>query len=265
MLTFPNIDPIAFSLGPILIRWYSLAYIGGVLIGYQYLKSLDNKYKIIESSGKELEDLIFNVVLGIVLGGRLGYVLFYNFAFYLANPLKILVLWEGGMSFHGGLIGFTLAVFFHARKYKKPFLRHMDILACTVPIGLLLGRIANFINGELWGRVTDVSWGIVFPYAGPLPRHPSQLYEAILEGIVTFIILFICTRSEKIRNQSGYLAGMFLICYGISRFIVEFFREPDAQLGYLLNIITMGQILSLPMIALGLFLFLKKDNIFTKL
>ena len=264
-MNFPNIDPIALSLGPIAIRWYSLSYIFGIILGYQYLKYLDKKYTHIKFSSKELEDLVFRIVMGVIIGGRAGYTLFYNLPFYLDNPAKILMVWEGGMSFHGGLIGFTLGVLYHAKKQKKNFLSHMDILSCTVPIGLFLGRIANFINGELWGRKTDVAWGIVFPYGGPLTRHPSQLYESLLEGVITFSILLLFSRQEKYRNRIGFLAGTFLICYGTSRFIVEYFREPDAQIGYILNFITMGQILSLPMILLGTFLIVKKDNFFTKL
>ncbi|MBT4989221.1 MAG: prolipoprotein diacylglyceryl transferase [Rickettsiales bacterium] len=260
-----DFDPNFISLGPISIKWYSLAYIFGIIVGFCYLAFLEKKYTLKLFSKKQLDDLMFKIVLGIILGGRFGYVLFYNLPYYLSNPIEALYVWQGGMSFHGGLIGLTIAVYLHSQKEKNGFLRNMDFLACATPPGLFFGRIANFINGELYGKITTSDFGIIFPRGGMEPRHPSQLYEATLEGIVTFCILCYLVRIKSIREQSGRLAASFMICYGISRIIIEFFRIPDQHIGYLVSFVTMGQLLSLPMILLGIYMILHKKNYFTRL
>ncbi len=254
MLPYPNIDPVAIHLGPLAIRWYSLAYMGGILFGWWYFLWLHRVKPIPGLSKKAIDDMILYAVIGVVGGGRLGYILFYKPGYYLENPLHALRLWEGGMSFHGGMIGTILAFFFFAKRHKVPFWPLIDTIACTVPIGLGLGRLANFINGELYGRVTDSPLGMVFPTGGALPRHPSQLYEAGLEGIVFFLLLFFLARFTSARETPGRIAGWFLAWYALARMFVEMFREPDAHLGFLFAGITMGQLLCMPMLALGLYL-----------
>lgn len=248
-LEFPQIDPVALAIGPVQIRWYALAYIVGIMIGIFYIK------KILKSSPEgsrpnkdDIDDFTTWAILGIILGGRLGYVLFYNLEYYLLNPSKILQVWEGGMSFHGGFIGVLLAIVLFSLKHKINMLKLADLIAVAAPIGLFFGRIANFINGELYGRITDVSWGVVFPHAGILPRHPSQLYEAGLEGIVLFLVLFACSKIKSIKECTGALSAIFILGYGLSRIFIELFREPDAHIGYVIGEITMGQILSFGMI-----------------
>tara|TARA_B100001564_G_scaffold350490_1_gene355019 strand:+ start:573 stop:1370 length:798 start_codon:yes stop_codon:yes gene_type:complete len=262
MLAYPQIDPVLLSIGPLDIRWYSLAYITGILLGAYYINRLIAKDTTFKGLNP-FDDMIFYGILGIIIGGRLGYTLFYQPMFYLTHPLEILKLWQGGMSFHGGLLGMIGAMYLFAKKNRYPFLGIMDLCSAAAPIGLFFGRIANFINAELWGRVSDVPWAMVFPGAGPLPRHPSQLYEALLEGLISFIILYLLASKAKIRNQHGIIAGSFLICYGLSRFVVEFFREPDAHLGFFFEYVTMGQMLSLPMILGGIYLifYVHKTNI----
>ena len=255
-----NLSPIAFEIGNFAIRWYSLAYIFGILLAYYYILFLNNKLRLALTNKKDLEDLTFRAILGILIGGRLGYVLFYNFSYYISSPLEILYLWQGGMSFHGGLIGVTLAVFYHCRKANKPFLQYMDLVACGVPIGLFLGRVANFINGELYGKVTNASWGVVFPYADALPRHPTQLYEALLEGLTLLIIMYFAINNTKIRNKAGAISGIFLIFYALFRMTVEFYRIADEHIGYLFSFITTGHILSLPMLILGIVLISRKKS-----
>lgn len=255
-MQFPNIDPIALQLGPIAIHWYALAYVVGIIIGYYYVSWIDAKQPKKFFSEKAKDDLIFYAVLGVLLGGRIGYILFYNFEFFLAHPLDALKIWQGGMSFHGGMLGVFMAYWLFARKYQLSWLHIMDYLATAAPIGLFFGRLANFVNGELYGRVTESSWGMVFPRGGPLPRHPSQLYEAGLEGIVLFIVLFIVAVPLRGLRYVGLVGGTFVMGYGLARFTVEFFREPDEQLGFLAFGATMGQLLCLPMIALGLYLVL---------
>lgn len=254
-LQFPAFDPIALQIGPLALRWYALAYIAGLVGGWQLMKRLartltaDGRVTI---RAEQVDDLLTWVTLGVILGGRLGYVLFYKPSFYLANPGEILQVWQGGMAFHGGLLGVILAVALFARRQKIPMLALGDLVATVVPLGLLFGRIANFINGELWGRPGDVPWAMVFPHGGPLPRHPSQLYEAGLEGLLLLVIMLILFRSgPALRNRHGALTGIFLIGYGLARFTVEFFREPDSFLGLLWAGASMGQLLSLPMIAIG--------------
>lgn len=252
MIPFPNIDPIALEIGPLAIRWYSLAYVTGFLGGWWYIKKLINKDPNTLPTHEQIDDFITWAMVGVILGGRLGYVLFYNLPYFIDHPSEILQLWQGGMSFHGGLLGVVAAVALFTWKHKIPTLRLGDLASTAAPIGIFFGRIANFINGELFGRETDMPWGIIFPHGGPNPRHPSQLYEAILEGLILFIILYIAAQSKKLRNAHGFMFGILLSWYGFSRFIVEFFREPDAHLGFIGGFITMGQILTIPMILCGL-------------
>ena len=248
-----GLDPVALQLGPLALRWYSLAYIVGILAGWWLL------LKMVKRPGspmtaKHVDDLVSWCTLGVILGGRLAYVIFYNPAQYVADPLAALKLWEGGMSFHGGLAGVIIAILLYARSKGLSALRILDYVAVVTPIGLLLGRFANFVNGELWGRPTDGSWGIIFPDAGPEPRHPSQLYEAATEGLLLLILLSLLFWRTNARMKPGLLGGVFITGYGLSRFAIEFWREPDAQLGVLGIGLTMGQLLSLPMIFFGLWL-----------
>jgi len=252
-IPFPDIDPIIFSIGPLAIRWYALAYIVGLLAGWRYMRALAVKSPA-PIAADEVDDFLTWATIGVVLGGRLGYVFFYMSDFYLENPAAILQVWRGGMSFHGGLIGVIVATFLFARRRKIDLLAFSDVLACAAPIGLFFGRIANFINGELFGRVTDVPWAVVFPHGGEQPRHPSQIYEALLEGLVLFIVLSIVWRSEKLRNRPGLTTGLFLVGYTAARSFVELFRQPDAHIGFLLGGTTMGQWLSVPMAAFGVYL-----------
>jgi phosphatidylglycerol:prolipoprotein diacylglycerol transferase len=248
-MQFPHIDPVFFRLGPLEFRWYGLMYIFGFIAAYFVICAEAARRKL-PLTRDDVADLIFIVALGIILGGRTGYILFYNLGEYLAHPLKVFAVWEGGMSFHGGLVGAILGGFWFARKKKIGYLTTADICFLTAPIGLGLGRIGNFINGELYGRVTDLPWGIVFPdpRGGGLPRHPSQLYESFLEGPVIFLILWILGRKE---SPPGVISGAFIALYGIFRFIVEFFREPDFQLGFIMGGFSMGQLLSVPMALAG--------------
>lgn len=253
-LAFPNIDPIAFAIGPLQIHWYALAYLAGFMGGWAYCAHL------LKTVGKAspvktdmLEDLLPWVIAGVILGGRLIYTLVYNPVLYLHNPADIFKIWQGGMSFHGGLVGVLVAIAIYTRAKKIPFLAMTDLAAAAVPIGLFLGRIANFINAELYGRVTTLPWGVAFPNGGPLPRHPSQLYEALLEGVVLFIALFVLSRRKDAWSRQGLLSGAFMTGYSIARFTVEFAREPDAQIGFI-GAFTMGQILCIPMFAFGLWI-----------
>lgn len=250
LLTYPAIDPVLIQIGPIAIRWYALAYIAGILLGAQLLKRMNRSDKPLMNA-KQLEDLILWAVIGIILGGRLGYVLFYKPDYYLENLSEIPAIWHGGMAFHGGLLGVIVAFYGFAKRNKIDYLRLMDQVACVAPIGLFFGRIANFINGELYGRVSDVSWAMVFPHGGPFARHPSQLYQAALEGGVLFIILMVLLKYTNLSSRRGFLAGVFLVGYGCARAFVECFREPDAQLGFLFAHLTMGQLLCVPMIMVG--------------
>ncbi|MBM5783167.1 MAG: prolipoprotein diacylglyceryl transferase [Pelagibacterales bacterium] len=254
-ITLPQIDPVALSFGFIEIRWYSLAYIVGILFTMLWLKKNNQKNKIM--TNKAYDDWLFWAVLSIMLGGRIGYVLFYNFSFFAKNPLEIFAFWHGGMSFHGGLLGSIFGMYIFAKKYKINYLQLTDILSVAAPVGLFFGRIANFINMELYGRVTNSEFGVIFPNAGNLPRHPSQIYEAFLEGIFLFILLFCLNQFTKIKEKIGSLSGIFLIFYGSFRILIENFREPDEQIGFLFYNVTMGQILSLPLILIGIFLIFK--------
>ncbi len=255
-IPFPDIDPVLFSVGGLDIRWYALSYVVGIFLGWWYLGRLDRREPKVMSQ-KAYDDFIIWAVLGIMVGGRLGYVLFYGLEFFLKNPSQILAVWNGGMSFHGGLLGAMVAAWLMCRRYKMRFLSFMDLCACVTPIGLFFGRIANFINGELYGRPTDVPWAVIFP-DDPFARHPSQLYEAGLEGILLFFIMLIAFRS-KLRDKTGALSGVFLIGYSISRMFVELYREPDEHIGFLFGSLTMGQLLSIPMILGGIWLILRKN------
>lgn len=252
VVDFPAIDPVALSLGPFAIRWYALAYLAGFLLGWRYCMWLAGFDKAHRPHREDIDDVLTWIIVGVIAGGRLGYVLFYNFSQYVDAPLDALKIWQGGMSFHGGAIGVILAMILYARVKGLSFLRLADMVCAAVPIGLFFGRIANFVNGELFGRPTDGTWGMVFPHGGEAPRHPSQLYEAGLEGAVLFLILFVLIRNERIRSTPGFVAGAFLVGYGIFRAFIEFFREPDAQIGLYFDLISQGQILCIPMIVGGL-------------
>lgn len=249
MVQLPSIDPVIFSIGPLAVRWYGMMYLLGFVGGYFAMCHVARLRKYAFSK-EQISDLLFYGVLGVVLGGRFGYTLFYNADYYLANPLQIFYVWEGGMSFHGGLLGVVTVLLLYSYKRKISLLVIGDLVVVAVPIGLGLGRIGNFINAELWGRVTDLPWGVVFAGAGSLPRHPSQLYEAALEGLLLFIIIYALHRSMA---GSGIPSFSFLFGYGLFRFLVEFVRQPDAHLGFLWGGATMGQLLSLPMVFIGLF------------
>ena len=263
-LPFPAIDPVAVSLGPFAIRWYALAYVVGLLGGWFYAKRLAARTALWgplpQPRGADVDDLIVWVALGVVLGGRIGYVLFYNLGSYLSHPLEMLAIWHGGMSFHGGFLGAVAAIVLFARARGLNALTLLDLAAVVTPIGLFFGRIANFINGELWGRPSpDFPYAFVFPHAGPVPRHPSQLYEAFGEGVMLFVVLALAARRFGFRRP-GLLGGLFVAGYALARIVCEFFREPDAQLGFLFGSslqalgggITMGMVLSLPMLLIGL-------------
>lgn len=251
MLVHPDIDPVAFSIGPLAVRWYGLMYLAG-FAGAWWLAMRRISKSVAPIAREQFDGLLFAAVLGVILGGRLGYVFFYKPAYYLAYPLEIFAVWQGGMSFHGGLLGVIVAMAFVARRQRIDYLRLMDFVAPLCPLGLAAGRMGNFINGELWGRVTELPWGMVFRGAGEAPRHPSQLYQFALEGLALFTILWWFSAEPRPRGQ---VSALFLIGYGVFRFIAEFAREPDAFLGFLAFGMSMGQWLSLPMIVAGLALF----------
>ncbi|MBB1090051.1 prolipoprotein diacylglyceryl transferase [Rhodopseudomonas palustris] len=260
-IAFPVFDPVAVAIGPFVIRWYALAYIGGILLGWLYARMLLQRERLWGGPAPvtpvQFDDFILWVTIGIILGGRAGYVLFYNLDFFIAHPAEIFELWKGGMSFHGGFMGCVVAVFLFGWKNKVSIASLGDITCAVGPIGLFLGRIANFINGELWGRPADssVPWAMAFPNAGPLPRHPSQLYEAGLEGLALFVILAVMIRAGALKRP-GVIIGAFLAFYGLARITSEFFREPDPQLGFLWGGMTMGMLLSVPMVIAGLIVML---------
>jgi phosphatidylglycerol:prolipoprotein diacylglycerol transferase len=258
-LPYPAIEPIIFQVGPLAIRWYSLAYIGGLLFAWRYMLRLAARSPDV-ASHEDIDDFLIWATLGIVLGGRIGYTLFYNLDYYAANPLAALQIWKGGMSFHGGVLGVIVSGLIFVKRRGISALRFADIVACATPVGLMLGRLANFINGELFGRVSDVPWAMVFPRGGPETRHPSQLYEAALEGLVLFIVMALLSRSETIRNRPGVLLGVFMLGYALARATVELFRQPDAHLGILAAGLTMGQWLSLPMVAGGIYLIIRSPK-----
>ena len=254
-MNFPNIDPIAFQIGPFAVHWYGLAYIVGIFGWWQYSLWLTKKFPLV--SRKMVDDFLVWAIVGVILGGRLGYVLFYNPQKYMNNPIEIFQVWKGGMAFHGGLLGVVIATAIYAYRNRIYFLNFADLAVCGVPIGLFFGRLANFINGELYGRVTDTSWGVIFPHGGPFPRHPSQLYEGFLEGFILFVILAYGALLTHWPRRRGLLTGIFLSGYALARILVECFREPDDFLGYFAGFLTMGQILSFPLLAFGLFLSIR--------
>ena len=261
-LTFPQIDPIIFSLGPLHVRWYGLMYVLGFFASYLLVRRQIREFKYHQLSD-HFENLNLILILGVVIGGRLGYVLFYNFSYYYAHPLEIPATWNGGMSFHGACLALVVGGWIFCWKNKLDFWKTADIYTATLPIGLGLGRIGNFINGELYGRVTDVPWGMVFPGGGPLPRHPSQLYESFLEGFLLFVILWSVHKKPWQINRfwpHGSIIALFLVGYGCLRIIVENFREPDRQVGYLFSFFTMGQLLSGLMVGCGLLIWIVRLN-----
>jgi phosphatidylglycerol---prolipoprotein diacylglyceryl transferase len=255
ILPYPAINPVLIHLGPLAIRWYALAYIVGILAGWVYARKIIASERLWGGPAPltvvDFDDFIIWITLGIILGGRIGYVLFYNLPLFIAHPLQIFELWSGGMSFHGGFLGCMVAIIWFALKRKIPIFSLGDITTAVTPIGLFLGRIANFINGELWGRPTDVPWAMIFPRGGPIPRHPSQLYEAALEGIVLFVVLNVLVRLGALKRP-GVVTGSFALGYGIARVTCEFFREPDPQLGFLWGGLTMGMLLCIPLMLAGI-------------
>jgi phosphatidylglycerol:prolipoprotein diacylglycerol transferase len=257
VVPFPALNPILVQIGPLAIRWYALAYIAGILIGWFYARAIVRSDRLwggrAPLSVADLDDFILWVTLGVILGGRIGYVLFYNFAHFSTHPAEMIEVWKGGMSFPGGFLGCVLAVILFARARGISVLSLGDLTCAVGPIGLFLGRIANFINGELWGRPSDVPWAMLFPGGGPLPRHPSQLYEAVLEGLLLAVVLGLAVRGGALKRP-GLTIGLFAVGYGGARSFAELFREPDAQLGFLWGGLTMGTLLSIPMIVVGLFI-----------
>lgn len=260
VLPFPAIDPVIIEVGPFALRWYALAYIVGIILAWRYMRALVLNDRLWNGGKRpspvELDDFVLWGTLGIIIGGRLGYVLFYNPAYYLANPGEALAVWSGGMSFHGGFAGTVIAMILFAWRRGLPVWTLFDLAGCAAPIGLFFGRMANFINAELWGRPTDVPWAMVFPGAGPEPRHPSQLYEAALEGVLLFFVLRLLSHRFELLKKPGFLAGAFAFGYGIGRSVAEFYRVPDAHIGYLSGFLTMGILLSVPMILAGLVLMI---------
>ncbi len=254
-----------FSIFSLEIRWYALSYIFGLILGQIYIKNIIKleKYKNIINE-RHVENFLIWAMLGIILGGRLGYVLFYNFSYYIINPVKILYVWQGGMSFHGGLLGITLSMFLFTKKYNLRFLTLTDLICAAAPIGIFLGRISNFLNGELWGKKSELPWALIFKCADNSLRHPSQLYEAFFEGIMIFIILYYFIFKTKILNKPGKISGLFCILYASSRIFIEFFREPDKHIGTLYYNYTMGMALSIPLIILGFYLYFRNINYLNK-
>lgn len=256
VLPFPAIDPVIFEIGPFALRWYALAYIVGIILAWRYMRALVRNDRLWAGLQRptpvDLDDFVLWGTFGIIIGGRLGYVLFYNPSYYFANPGEALAVWTGGMSFHGGFAGTVIAIFLFAWRRGLSVWTLFDLAGCAAPIGLFFGRIANFINAELWGRTTDIPWAVVFPGAGPEPRHPSQIYEAALEGVVLFLVLRLLSHRFKLLEKPGFLAGAFAFGYGVGRSIAELYRVPDAHIGYLSGFLTMGILLSLPMILGGI-------------
>ena len=245
-----NFSPVLIDLGIFEIRWYSMAYILGIILGWIYAKRIiyktsNNEYNFLSIKKSQFDDIIIYLVLGIIIGGRLGYVIFYNFEYYSQNTLKIFEIWQGGMSFHGGLLGVIIAIFIFTKNTNSNFFKFSDIVCCVAPIGIFFGRIANFINGELYGKASNLPWAVIFPQGGNIGRHPSQIYEAILEGVILFILINFIALKKKLIFKTGYVSGLFLIFYSIARIAGENFREPDSHLGYLFNFFSMGSMLSL--------------------
>ncbi|QGM97864.1 prolipoprotein diacylglyceryl transferase [Methylocystis parvus] len=267
LLPFPIVDPVAVNLGPLPIRWYALAYIGGFILGWIGLRLLVAREALWAPDQRRptregIDDLLVNAALGVIIGGRLGHVLFYDHAFYLSHPLEILQTWKGGMAFHGGLLGAVAGMWLFARSRDVPFMTVTDICAAVAPIGLFFGRLANFIKPEMWGRPTDVPWAMIFPLAGGEPRHPSQLYEAGLEGVALFLLLYLAVRSGALKRP-GLVTGLFGVGYGLARIFCEFFREPDPVQEAFPGGLTMGMVLSLPLLFIGaalIFLSLRRRS-----
>jgi len=262
-----SFDPVLIDLGFLQIRWYSIAYILGIILGWVYankiIKSTEkNKYNFVQISTQQFDGLIVYLIIGIIIGGRLGYVIFYNLEYYSQNFFEIIKLWQGGMSFHGGLLGVVISIIVFSKKRKISFFKIADIVSCVAPIGIFFGRIANFINGELYGKISSLPWSVIFPSAGNLSRHPSQIYEALLEGIVLYLIINYFALKKDLIYKSGFISSFFLIIYSILRIFSEIFREPDAHLGLLFNYFSMGTLLSILTIIVGLFiiLFIKKNE-----
>ncbi|MDP3526836.1 MAG: prolipoprotein diacylglyceryl transferase [Hoeflea sp.] len=258
LMAFPDIDPVIFSIGPLQIRWYGLAYVTGILLGWRYARMLVGNARLWPEgrpriSALDIDDFLVWATIGIVAGGRIGYILFYDFAAVAANPLRALEIWNGGMSFHGGLLGTLAAMVLFARKRALPLFSLFDVVCAVVPVGLFFGRVANFINSELWGKLSDAPWAFVFPTGGPFARHPTQLYEAALEGLLLLAALAWLIYRRDALKMPGLVSGVFVSGYALSRIFVEFYREPDAHLGYLAGgWLTMGMVLSLPMLAVGI-------------
>ena len=268
MLTYPHIDPVLFSLGPLHVRWYGLMYVIGFAAAYHLVARQAGRFQC-TALLQRLDNLNLSLILGVILGGRLGYVFFYNPSYYMAHPIEIPATWSGGMSFHGACIGALVAGFWYCRRAGVNFLQAADLYVVAVPVGLFFGRLGNFINGELFGRVTTMPWGMVFPEGGPLPRHPSQSYEAFFEGVVLFVLLWAVKRFPWEKTPSawwphGSLLAMFLVLYGLFRFLLEFFRQPDTQLGFVFLGLSMGQVLCLLMIASGALLWLQRKAALTR-
>jgi phosphatidylglycerol---prolipoprotein diacylglyceryl transferase len=264
-LTFPNVDPVALRLGPFEVHWYALAYVAGILFAMAYIKHLSRQPRLWGAnaptlSAREADDFFIYALLGVVLGGRLGYVLLYKPGHYVANPFDILRTWDGGMSFHGGFLGVVAACLIYGRLHAKTLVRMLDLGAASVPVGLGLGRLANFVNAELWGRPTDVPWAVVFP-GEDFGRHPSQLYEAALEGLLLFLAVRIATHSFGALKHPGRASGVFALGYGLARIFAEYFREPDDFLGFIWGGLTMGMLLSLPLVAIGIWLLIRSRRV----
>ena len=256
-IPFPAIDPVIVEIGPFALRWYAMAYVVGLLLGWSMVRALVRRAPA-GIALKDVDDFLTWATIGVIVGGRVGYVLVYNLPHFLDDPLEMLAVWRGGMSFHGGLAGVLIALVAFARARRLDLLALADRVAVVTPIGLLLGRLANFVNGELYGRVTNAPWGMVFPNGGPLPRHPSQLYEAALEGVVLLAVMLALWHATRLRERPGRLTGVFLIGYALARALIETVREPDAQLGAILGPLTMGQLLSLPLALGGLYLLARR-------
>jgi len=251
---YHSLDPVAFTIGPFSVRWYGLAYLAGFICVGLMMRALAKRWKL-DLTGDDIYSVVIGIAFGIIIGARLGYVIFYGAGHYLAHPLEIIMFNQGGMSFHGGVVGAVVGGAIAARSIKASFPTLADLIACGAPIGLFFGRCANFVNGELWGKPTSLPWGVMFEAGSGVYRHPSQLYEALLEGVVLFIVLFVLARKTPPRPQGTFL-GTFLVLYGIFRLLIEFVRVPDAQLGYLFGFVTMGQLLSLPLIVAGIALLI---------
>ena len=260
LLIHPSIDPVIVSFGALQIRWYGLAYILSFLLGIYLIKQINQNYqKKIEN--KKIDDFFIWAIIGVILGGRIGYILFYQSSSIFTDPLNVLYIWKGGMSFHGGLLGITIAALFFSKKHSVNFFQLSDLVSCVAPIGLFLGRLANFINVELYGRVTDFPFAMIYPSIDRLPRHPSQLYEAFFEGIILFIILIYYNKKNYNKNNFGLVTSLFFILYGVFRISIEFLREPDEHIGLFLNFFSMGQLLCIPLIIIGVGIYIKQRNL----